>query len=384
MGMEMGRREGMILPSLRYEALEVFVSVEPLTIRSVTARPVDVPLARPIRTASGSLPSAALVLIDVATEQGITGRSYIFGYTPVTLRALTALVGDLAPVVEGRTAVPAERAADFTARFRLLGRQGLLGMALSGLDMAFWDAQGQAAELPAARLLGGAVKPIPAYDSYGIVDPIEDRRALEESLNQGFKAIKIKIGGGDIGPDVECVAAVRDIIGPDVALMLDYNQSLTVPEALRRIDRLARYDPHWIEEPVPAEDLAGHAAIRAKSPVPIQTGENWWFVSDMAKALDAGACDYAMPDLMKIGGVTGWLSAMGLAEAAGMPVSSHAFVEASAHVLPITPTAHWLEFLDKARPIIADPLRVEDGMVRPQGVGLGIAWDEAAVERYLV
>lgn len=353
-----------------------------LTIRSIRARPVIVPLARPLRTASGSIPSAPLVLIDVTTEQGITGRSYIFGYTPVTLAALTALIGDLGPLLEGESAAPVERWEAATARFRLIGRQGLLGMVLSGLDMAFWDAQGQAAGLPVARLLGGSVKPVAAYDSYGMVDPVQDRRSLEESLSRGFKAIKIKIGGGDVGQDVETVAAVRDIIGTDIALMLDYNQSLTAPEALRRIDRLARFDPHWIEEPVPAEDLAGHAAIRAGSPVPIQTGENWWFVSDMAKALDAGACDYAMPDLMKIGGVTGWLSAMGLAEAAGMPVSSHLFVEASAHVMAVTPTAHWLEFLDLARPVLVEPLMVENGAVRPQGKGLGIAWDEAAVDRH--
>lgn len=355
-----------------------------LTIRSIRARPVNVPLARPLRTASGTIPSAPLVLIDVTTEQGITGRSYIFGYTPVTLAALTVLLGDVAPMMTGKVAAPVERKADFERRFRLLGRQGLLGMVLSGLDMAFWDAQGQAAGQPVARLLGGSTDPLPAYDSFGIVDPIEDRPVLEQSLAQGFKAIKIKIGDGDLRRDVETVAAVRDIIGAETALMLDYNQSLTLTEAQRRIEQLAPYQPCWIEEPVAAEDLSGHAAIRAASPVPIQTGENWWFVADMAKAIAAGASDFAMPDLMKIGGVTGWIGAMGLAEAAGLPVSSHAFVEASAHVLAVTPTAHWLEFLDKARPIIAEPLVVEDGMVRPQGVGLGITWNEEAVERYQV
>ncbi len=360
------------------------MSTEPLTIRSIQARPVDVPLARPIRTAVGTIPSAPLVLIDVLTKEGITGRSYIFGYTPLTLEPLTALIGNLAPMLAGKPVIPAERKVEFERTFRLLGRQGLLGMALSGLDMAFCDALGQAAEQPVARLLGGDVRPLPAYDSFGIVDPSDDRRALEASLAQGFKAIKIKIGGGDLQRDVETVAAVRKIIGEQTALMLDYNQSLTVDEAVRRIERLADYDPHWIEEPVPAEDLSGHAAVRAASPIPIQTGENWWFLADMAKSVEAGASDYAMPDLMKIGGITGWLAAMGLAEAAAMPVSSHIFVEASAHVMAVTPTAHWLEFLDKARPILAEPMKLEDGEVRPQGVGLGIAWDEDAVNRYRV
>jgi mandelate racemase len=255
-------------------------------------------------------------------------------------------------------------------------------MALSGIEMALWDVLGRACGQPVVRLLGGEPSPIPAYDSYGIVDPMADRRALERSLERGFRAIKIKIGGGGIDNDVDTVAAVRDIVGDGTALMVDYNQSLTVTEALRRIDRLAEYDLHWVEEPVPAEDIRGHAEVRSASPVPIQTGENWWFPQDMAKAIEAGACDYAMPDLMKIGGISGWLRAMGQAEAASIPVSSHLFIEASAHVLAVTPTAHWLEYLDIAGAVLTEPVSVDNGCVVPRGPGLGIEWNEEAVERF--
>ena len=175
---------------------------------------------------------------------------------------------------------------------------------------------------------------------------------------------------------------VRDIIGPDVRLMVDYNQSLTAPEAVRRIDALARFDLAWVEEPVPAEDLAGHARVRTASRVPIQTGENWWFGDDMAHALDADACDCCMPDLMKIGGVTGWMRSMGQAAAASIPVSSHLFIEASAHVLPVTPGAQYLEYLDLAGAVLSTPLLPVDGAVTAQGPGLGMDWDEAAVRRY--
>jgi len=164
--------------------------------------------------------------------------------------------------------------------------------------------------------------------------------------------------------------------------MVDYNQSLTVPEAMRRIDRLAEFDLQWVEEPVPAEDLAGHASIRAACRTPIQTGENWWFPEDVARAVHAGASDFAMLDLMKIGGITGWLRAAGQAEGASLPVSSHIFVEASAHALAVTPTAHYLEYLDSAGAILLDPPTIEDGALRPKGPGLGIDWDAAAVERY--
>ena len=355
-----------------------------LTIRSLTARPVVVPLERPIRTAAGSLPSAALVLVDVETEEGVTGRAYTFGYSPATLIPIARFLENLEELLIGKPVAPVDRMHDFEGYFRLLGRQGLVGMALAGLDMALWDALGRAAEQPVVRLLGGELVPLLAYDSYGAVDPTEDRKQLEQSLDQGFKAIKIKLGVGDLQEDADNLAAVRDIVGPKTALMVDYNQSLSVPEARRRIARLAAYDLHWVEEPVPAEDLRGHALIRANSPVPIQTGENWWFASDMAKAIEAGACDYAMPDIMKIGGITGWLRAMGLGETASLPVSSHAFVEASAHVLAVTPTCHWLEFLNLAALVLREPPQVTDGYVTARGPGLGMDWDEVAVERFTI
>jgi len=164
--------------------------------------------------------------------------------------------------------------------------------------------------------------------------------------------------------------------------MVDYNQSLTVPEATRRIDRLADYDLQWVEEPVPAEDLAGHATVRAASPVGIQTGENWWFPEDLARAIAAEASDFAMLDIMKIGGVTGWMRAAGLAAGASLPVSSHLFIEASAHVLAVTPGAHFLEYLDIAGALLKAPLPLEDGKLRPRGPGLGIEWDPKTVAKY--
>ena len=142
------------------------------------------------------------------------------------------------------------------------------------------------------------------------------------------------------------------------------------------------YDITWVEEPVPAEDFQGHAEVRRAVNVSIQTGENWWFPRDAARAVSAGACDMMMPDLMKIGGITGWLSVMGMASAASMPVSSHIFIEASAHVLPVTPTCYFLEFMDFGHNVLAEPYAVMNGQVTPQGPGLGMAWNEDAVAKY--
>ncbi len=131
-----------------------------------------------------------------------------------------------------------------------------------------------------------------------------------------------------------------------------------------------------------AEDLAGHARVRAAKGAPIQTGENWWFPAGMAAAIAANASDHAMPDLMKIGGVTGWMTAAGLAAAAGLPVSSHIFAEASAHVMAVTPAAHLVEWLDLAGAVLAEPMQVIQGQVTPRGPGLGMEWEERAVEQF--
>jgi mandelate racemase len=354
-----------------------------LTIREVRARALLAPLQRPMRTAMGAIPAAPLVLIDVITEEGSAGRAYIFGYTATALAPLARLIDEIVSELKGKPIAPVERMREFDRRFRLVGWQGLIGMAVSGLDMAFWDATARTLNQPVVGLLGGTPVRLPAYDSHGMIDPKTDEQAILGSVEAGFRAIKIKLGEGDLEKDVATVAAVRAMIGPNVKLMVDYNQSLDPVEACRRIARLAQFDLCWVEEPVKAEDLDGHARVRAAASVPIQTGENWWFPRDMAKAIAAGACDYAMLDVMKIGGVTGWLSAMGQAEAASLPVSSHVFVEASAHLLPVTPTLHWLEYLDMAGAILADPYRAVDGTVMARGPGFGIEWDEKAIARLI-
>ena len=354
------------------------------TIVDIKARTVVAPLQRPIRTASGAIEAAPLLLLDVHTDHGIIGSAYLFAYSPLVLRPLQLLVDSLAPLLRGQPVIPLARQEQLARQFRLLGLQGLLGMVVSTLDMAFWDVLGKAASLPVVRLLGGEARSVRAYDSWGLVDPVRDAPMLERSVARGFRGIKIKLGGAELAHDVATVRDVRAIIGDEIALMVDYNQSLDPGDAIRRIGALEPFALEWVEEPVAAEDLQGHARVRTRSRIPIQTGENWWFPRDAERALAAGACDRMMPDLMKIGGITGWQSVMGLAHAASMPVSSHLFVEASAHVLAVTPTCDWLEYMDFASSVLGEPAALEAGGVAPRGPGLGIAWDEAAVARYTV
>jgi mandelate racemase len=359
------------------------MSIPDLVIRDIRARPVVTPLPRPIRTASGDVLDAPLLLIDVLTDAGVTGRAYAFAYTQLTLRSLAQFVRDITPELVGESVNPRARMRQMEKRLKLVGWQGFAGMVVGTIDMALWDALARAMDVPLAVLLGGEIRSLTAYDSFGMLDPRTDLPWLEASLASGFKAIKIKLGAGDLESDLAIVADVRRTIGDGVRLMLDFNQSQTTASAVERIRQLQDFDLTWVEEPVAAEDLVGHRAVRRRvRPVPIQTGENWWFPHGMANAVAAGASDLAMIDIMKIGGVTGWLSAMAQAEAAALPLSNHTFVEPSAHVMAVSPTAFWFEYLDIAGAVLIEPLQPVDGMVTARGPGLGLDWDEHAVARY--
>lgn len=357
------------------------MTVSSLLIRQLHARPVIAPLPRPLRTAMGVIPAAPLVLVDIETSAGITGSAYLFGYATSALGALARLLTDIGQELTGLPAMPADITRHVEKRFRLLGLQGLVGMAASAIDLALWDIVGKAQGVSIAEMLGAKPRPLPAYDSYGVIDIQRDAKALQDTLATGFRAIKIKLGDGDLKHDCDTLAAVRSIIGPDIALMVDYNQSLSLPEARRRIDAIARFDLTWVEEPLPAEDLAGHASLRMRTHIPIQTGENWWYPPGAMAALSAGACDHAMLDLIKIGGVTGWMASAAIAAQHGIPISSHLFQEASAHVLAATPMALWLEHLDIAGSLLVDPPRIENGALTAKGPGLGIVWHEDAIAR---
>jgi mandelate racemase len=358
-----------------------------LTVRELRVRAVNVPLRLPLQTSSGTVQTAPLALIDLHTNEGATGSAYLFCYTPLVLKPVVELLVNLGPLIAGDALAPLELERKLQRQFRLLGATGLTGMAMAGIDMAAWDCLARAQGLPLARLLGGACKPIDAYNSCGLGMIGAERAAVEaaELAAPGFRAIKVRLGYPELKTDVAVVQAVRRAVGDGIALMADYNQALSVAEALRRVAALAAEGLAWVEEPTLADDFAGHAQIRAKAALPIQMGENWWGPHDMAKGLAAGASDLGMPDAMKIGGVTGWLRAAALADAPGMRMSNHLFCEVSTHLLCATPTAHWLEYAEWFNPILAQPLRVVDGHCTPdERPGSGIEWNEDAVARFVV
>jgi mandelate racemase len=358
-----------------------------LTLGELRVRAVDVPMARPLQTAVGVIPSTPLALIDLVTEEGVTGTTYVFCYTRTGLAAVVAALRELGPELAGADLAPVPLWTQLRGRFRLLGTSGAIGLALNGIDMAAWDAAARAAGLPLAELLGArAGATVTAYGSLKSMRP-EDlaEEAAERVAEGGFRYLKLKIGATDIHSDLAAIAAVREAAGDGVALMVDYNQSLTLTEALARIRVLDELRLAWIEEPLPAEDLDGYARLCAAVETPIQAGESWWSPEEAARSVAARASDLVMPDVARVGGVTGWLRAAAVAGSAGLRVSTHVYPEVSAHLLAATPGAHLLEDLDKTRPLLAPALVYTDGeLTLPSTPGSGVAFDPDAVERFSV
>ena len=365
------------------------LSIPALVVRAIRATPVEVPLNFVLGTSRGAFRQAPLLLIDLETEQGVTGHSYLFCYLRAAAPAIMSLLSEVETVTKGDKVDPAALWAKLSGRFALIGVQGIVRMALAGFDVACWDAVAVAAGVPLVRMLGAEPKPIPAYNSCGL-GLMDDFGALaaeaEKLLAVGiFHAVKLRLGYATLERDIAAVHAVRKQIGGDVHLMIDYNQVLTVDDALARGRSLDAENIYWLEEPIRHDDYAGAARLARELKVPIQIGENFSLPAGMAAALEQAKTDYVMPDLERIGGVTGWQQAAELAAVNRIKMSSHLFPEVSAHLLAATPTGHFLEYVDWANVLLQEPLKIIDGhAIVTERPGNGIAWNEEAVDRYRI
>jgi mandelate racemase len=355
-------------------------------VRAVRATPVEVPLNFVLGTTMDALRAVPLLLVDVETEEGMTGRTWLFCYVRAAAPAIVSLLGEVEHVTKGAAVDPAALWAKLARRFTLIGVQGIVRMAMAAFDTACWDALARAVNVPLARLLGAEPRPIPAYNSCGL-GLMDDLGALageaETLLARGFTAVKLRLGYPTLAGDVAAVHAVRQRIGANVKLMVDYNQALTTEQALERGRALDAENIYWLEEPIRHDDYAGYARLARDLKTPIQIGENFSLPASMAAALEQAKPKYVMPDLERIGGVTGWRRAAEIAAVNRIPMSSHLFPEVSAHLLAATPTYHFLEYVDWADALLEEPLAIVEGhAVIPQRPGNGMIWNREAVERY--
>jgi len=345
-------------------------------------------LKRPVVARIATIPDWPLILIDLFTEEGIVGRSYLEPYTIKTMRYLIPALYDFGEMLKGRRVAPSELYDLARKSLHFVGYGGQSMIAVSGLDMAAWDALAKAGDMPLCVLLGGSVGPVKAYNSNGLwLQPPEVLAADAIALRDegGFTGLKLRLGRDRARDDLTAIDAIRTAVGEDMELMADFNQGLNFADALQRCHMIDDAGLTWIEEPIVYDNFDGYAQLAAEIKTPIQIGENFYGPRDLHTALQRKACDLVMPDFMRIGGVTGWLRAAAVAGVAGIPMSTHLYPEVGAHVMRVTETAHWLEWQDWADPILQKPYEIRDGLFHiPDVPGLGLEWNEDAVAAHQV
>lgn len=358
-----------------------------MRVRDIGATVVAVPVKHRIVSSVRDTDHVINVLVEVATDEGLTGVSYIAGFTRHKAAAIVAMLADLAEVVRGHDATQTGALWDrMWAACTLSGHTGLAIFALSAIDIALWDLQGKALHAPLHRLLGTRRTHLAAYASDGCWLHDDPTRVAEEAAGfaaAGFGAVKIRFGRRDPARDLAALDATRRAVGDDIAIMVDVNQGWSRERAHQYGRRLADWNVAWLEEPLVAEDVAGLAELRHALTTPITAGENAYMTDGIRALIEQGAVTTVMPDLQRIGGVTGWLTASALAEAWRLPLTSHLFPEVSVHLLAASRAAGRLESVTWLHPLVQEPLVVRDGGVDvPERPGLGIAFDPEAVKQY--
>jgi len=308
------------------------------TVRSLTTRLQRVPLRRPW---AADVTSVGIIATHVVRSDGADGWG--FSWSPqIGAPSIQALLDhDIAAASIGRSATPGILWQDLWEHLHEAGGGGITTIALAGLDLALWDAEARAAGASVSQLLGRHRERVRAYGSgvnlhYSLDDLVAQ---VQRWIDDGFEAVKIKVGKPDLAEDIERVGAVRALLGPDRALMIDANQRWDLTTATSSIDALSAFGLAWIEEPLRADDLAGHAELARRIEVPIALGENLHTVHRFDEFLDAGAAQIVQPNIVRVGGITPFLRIAERAAAHGAALHPHLLPELSGQLalaLPVT------------------------------------------------
>jgi L-alanine-DL-glutamate epimerase-like enolase superfamily enzyme len=358
-----------------------------MKITRLKTRLVDVPMAKPITTAIHNMRSVGCVLVDLETDEGLVGQSYVFTINAARLKAFDEMIRGFAHRVEGIdphyvTGMNSAIWADINPT----GYAGVTISALAALDTACWDLIGKAAGAPLHHLFGACRDRIRTYASGGLwlsysIDELVSE--AQDFLDQGFRAMKIRVGNPDSHGDIARVRAVRDAVGPDVELLTDANQSLRPKQAIRLGRMLEELDVSWLEEPVNVHNLTGSAEVRRALDINVASGETEWTRYGIRRMIEAGAADVLMPDLQRIGGLTEMRRAVALAESYDLPVSTHIFTEHSLSIAGSAANCISVEHMPWYAPLFNETMQIEEGdIVIPTRPGTGFTFDEKAIKRF--
>ncbi|GLJ61050.1 uroporphyrinogen decarboxylase [Microbacterium barkeri] len=348
------------------------------TIRSLTARLERVPLVRPW---AADVTSVGVIATTVVRSDG--ARGWGFSWTPqIGAEAVLAMLEhDIAPAAIGRPADPTRTWDELWRHLHEAGGGGITTIALAGLDLALWDAEGRAHGASLSTLIGRRRDSVTAYGSGVNLHYTQDDLVAQVRrwVDAGFDAVKIKVGRPDPAEDADRVAAVREVLGPGRGLMIDANQRWDLDRATAAMELLAPFAPAWIEEPLRADDLAGHVELSRRIPTPIAVGENLHTVHRFEEFLASGAIRFAQPNVVRVGGITPFLRIVERAHAHGVQVHPHLLPELSGQLaltLPGDPLAEDVEdagFGDLGALADPSPVRIADGrLTEAPHLGLGL------------
>jgi len=359
-----------------------------MKITNLRTTAVHFPFDPPIDGGAIMLRSSDCVLVFLETDAGLVGEGLIFALNNQRLKVINEMVLSLAPLVVGLD--PHDSGAFLMRAWReigFLGRSGVSVIGLAGVDNALWDLRGKAVGLNVSRMIGACATAVPVYHSGGLwlsrsIDELQ--REAVDFVRQGYRAMKMRIGKFSAEEEVARVRAVREAIGPDIALMIDANQQLTVPRTIRLGRMLEEFNLTWFEEPIRYDDHIGEAEIAAALVTPIASGETEYTSRGMFEMLRLRSADILMPDLQRMGGPTEFLKAARLAEAYNTPVSSHLFPEMNLALLAATPNAMFLEAMPWCEPAYRERIELDaqGRAIVPDRPGWGFSFDPAAIKRY--
>lgn len=344
---------------------------------------VDLP-PKVLRTdAIQSFRSQETVFVRVTDADGAVGMGYSYTIGDGGPAVLSLLERTLLPALIGRDGDMIEQIwRDLLFRSHATAVGPIMSLALAAVDTALWDLRGHRTGLPLHVLAGGARSQVPMYSTEGGWLHLDPQALVDDALQMreaGFRGSKIKIGTPTVAGDSARLSAVRAALGDGYEIMTDANQSLTAAEAARRLPLLERLNIAWFEEPLPSDDIAGHARLARQSRVPIAVGESLYSPGQFADYITADACGIVQADVARIGGITPWLKVAHLAEAHNLHICPHFLMELHVSLVCAVPNAPWLEYIPQLDEIAAPMARDGGIAIAPITPGLGIAWDESAL-----
>jgi L-alanine-DL-glutamate epimerase-like enolase superfamily enzyme len=352
-----------------------------MRIEKVWAEIHRIPVHREMHDAIRHFSKMDLVFAHVETDEGGVGSGFTYSIISYGAREVCSLINDgLAELVRGLD--PRDHELVWNRMWRMVdwvGRGGIAVLAVAAVDIAIWDLKSKLANMPLYRLLGGARKSVPVYNTDGGWLNHSVKQLMEETkqiVAAGFRGTKIKVGKNDPAEDVERIAAVREVLGPNRILMVDANERFTSAEAIRRARMWEPYNLFWFEEPLPAEDLLGHAALRAHTSIPIALGESLFTRFQFRDYIATGGASIVQPDACRCGGITEWLKIAHMADCHNMQVSPHFVMELHLSLVSAISNSLFVEYIPSLNPVLTRPLELKDGCFTPsEEPGLGIPFD---------